>query len=325
MMNFESDPMRQAADGRSDPIHRLGSDGTELDAGDYGSIYGDLYARFPQEKQTVGLSALTMLKVDQASHQTKDPAIEDIVLRLVSDGALATSRVDCGDGCRTLSGRPGSFYLAPANAIADWHADGDHQLLLLALPRGRAVSLLAGGDPDGADPLDALYGRELFDASVAQLMERIWQESQRNGPGASLLVDGLFMTLLGTLARIGSDDWGRDGSHRESALGDRQLARVIEYIDAHLSEPTTVEDLAEVAGLSEYHFMRRFKLATNATPHAFVIGRRIEASRQMLSDRSLSIAHVAYECGFSSQSHFTNQFRNTVGVPPGAYRRALSA
>ena len=78
--------------------------------------------------------------------------------------------------------------------------------------------------------------------------------------------------------------------------------------------------LAEQAGLSPYHFLRLFKAATGMTPHRFVSARRVARCRDLLSDPSKSLAQIAYQCGYSSQSHMTTQFGRAMGMTPGAYR-----
>lgn len=291
---------------------------------DYRSVYGNLYAKFPQESRRVDRSRLSLVKVDQGSHETSDPAISDVVLRLVTGGALSHSSVDCGNGRTTLSGRKGSFYLAPADAVADWKGEGRHQLLLIAVPEARLKTLTGMDDGHGAtDLLAPLYGREVCDPALANFMERLWDESGSTAPGVPLMVEGLLMTLLASLVRAA-------GSTEELPVGgvapleaDR-LARVVEFIDAHLGDPILIDDLAKVACLSQYHFCRRFRASMNTSPHAFVTARRVVLGRQMLSDSERTLAEIAFACGFSSQAHFTTQFKAHMGQPPGAYRASVN-
>ncbi|MEM7670551.1 MAG: AraC family transcriptional regulator [Pseudomonadota bacterium] len=290
---------------------------------DYRSVYSSLYAKFPQESRRVDRSELSLVKVDQGSHETSDPAISDVVLRLVTAGALTHSSVDCGNGRTALSGRKGSFYLAPSDAVAEWKGEGRHQLLLIAVPEARLKTLTGMDDGDGSpDPLASLYGREVCNPALAAFMERLWDESGSTAPGVPLMIEGLLMTLLGSLVRAA-------GSTEDLAVGgvapleaDR-LARVVDFVDAHLKDPILIEDLARVACLSQYHFCRRFRASMNTSPHAFVTARRVVMGRQMLSDSDQTLAEIAFACGFSSQAHFTTQFKAHIGQPPGAYRASV--
>ncbi|MEO1315779.1 MAG: AraC family transcriptional regulator [Pseudomonadota bacterium] len=290
---------------------------------DYGSVYGSVYAKFPQESRRADKSELSLVRVDQGSHETSDPAISDVVLRLVTGGTLSHSSVDCGNGRTTLSGRKGSFYLAPSNAVAEWKGEGRHQLLLIAVPEMRLKTLTGMNEGDvAADPLASLYGREVCNPALASLMERLWNESGAAAPEAPLVIEGLLMMLLGSLIRTaGSADSPPAGG--VAPLEADRLSRVVDFIDAHLGDSLLIEDLARVACLSQYHFCRRFRASMNTSPHAFVTARRVVVSRQMLSDSDRTLTEIALACGFSNQAHFTTQFKAHIGQPPGAYRASI--
>ncbi|WP_152053225.1 helix-turn-helix transcriptional regulator [Tautonia marina] len=85
----------------------------------------------------------------------------------------------------------------------------------------------------------------------------------------------------------------------------------------------TIEDLADLVGLSPYHFLRQFKRVVGETPHQYLIHLRIERAKGMLETGCLSIADIALQSGFSSQSHLTTFFRRQVGLTPKAYRELL--
>ena len=292
-------------------------------ASDYGSVYSDLYSKFPLETKTAGSMPLSLIKVDQNSHETADPAVDEIVFRLVLESEMSHSSVDCGNGRVNLSGRKGSFYLAPADAASYWEGEGKHQLLMLALSKSHVSQLMASDKGEAStDNLRALYNTDIFNGLIPNLMNRIWTHSIVDGPGSSLLVDGLFMTLLGTLADLA--DTASDASQSSTLpLDSRRVLKVTDYVDANLDRTMSLTELANVAGLSMFHFSRCFKLATNTTPHMFVTSRRVEASRIMLANKEASLADIAYDCGFSSQAYFTTKFKEHTGLTPGAYRAEI--
>ena len=104
----------------------------------------------------------------------------------------------------------------------------------------------------------------------------------------------------------------------------RGVAHVIDYIEAGIDQDLDMASLAEVAGMSTYHFAHRFKETVGISPHAYVLSRRVGRGQQMLRDGRASLASVAAACGFSNQAHFTTAFRGRVGVTPGAYRRMFA-
>jgi AraC family transcriptional regulator len=99
------------------------------------------------------------------------------------------------------------------------------------------------------------------------------------------------------------------------------LARVIKLIESRLQEPLLVEDLAREACLSPFHFSRMFKQATGKSPHAYLIGRRLEVARELLATTELAIRDVGKRAGFSTHAHFCSVFRSHCGTTPAAYRR----
>jgi AraC family transcriptional regulator len=105
------------------------------------------------------------------------------------------------------------------------------------------------------------------------------------------------------------------------ALDERRVRRVLEFVEANLETDISVEDLASVACLSQFHFSRAFRRATGKTPHRFVSARRLEKAKELLVKGEASLAEVALICNFSSQASFTRAFSRAVGLPPGEYRR----
>ena len=108
--------------------------------------------------------------------------------------------------------------------------------------------------------------------------------------------------------------------------GERPLAvpivsRIKEFVLESLTQQLRVTDLAALAGLSVAHFSRSFRLATGETPHAFTLRLRVERAEQLLRRNGLGLAEIALATGFSSQSHFTTQYRRARGITPGEYRR----
>lgn len=96
--------------------------------------------------------------------------------------------------------------------------------------------------------------------------------------------------------------------------------RVREYVDAHLDEHIGLEVLAATAGLSVHHFAHAFRQSVGEPPHSYVLRRRIERAREMLTATDEPLSQIALAVGFSDHSHFARQFRRLVGVTPSAAR-----
>jgi AraC family transcriptional regulator len=100
----------------------------------------------------------------------------------------------------------------------------------------------------------------------------------------------------------------------------RNFTQVIEYINAYLDRSISLNDLAQIAGMSQFYFCRLFKQTTGITPHQYIIQQRIERAKQLLIHSSLEVAEIASACGFANQSHLTRYFKRITTVTPTVFR-----
>jgi AraC-like DNA-binding protein len=100
-----------------------------------------------------------------------------------------------------------------------------------------------------------------------------------------------------------------------------RLAR--NYMQEHLSEPISLDDVAHAVGVSSFHFCKVFKRATGMTFTDYLGRMRVERARKMLLKAANRITEVAYEAGFQSLSHFNRSFRRVVGESPTEFRARL--
>jgi AraC family transcriptional regulator len=100
------------------------------------------------------------------------------------------------------------------------------------------------------------------------------------------------------------------------------LKRVFQFIDANIDKPLSLADMAVASGLSIDRFRRDFKATTQMSPHQYVIRRRVERARTLLtSSRNPKLADIALACGFADQSHLSTTFRRVLGVSPARFAR----
>ncbi len=120
---------------------------------------------------------------------------------------------------------------------------------------------------------------------------------------------------------------GGDGAWlaRRHALSPSALRRAETHVEERLGEEITLGGMAAAARLSPFHFARAFRVETGLTPRGYVMRRRCERAKGLLSEGRLALAEIALACGFAHQSHFTNAFRRETGQSPGAWRRIARA
>ena len=99
------------------------------------------------------------------------------------------------------------------------------------------------------------------------------------------------------------------------------LRRVKNYMEEHLQNKLSLDELAHETDYSRAHFLRMFRAATGKTPHQYLTERRIEQAKRILQEEETSLIDTAARCGFSSQSHLTRVFRERVGVTPSEFKR----
>ena len=96
------------------------------------------------------------------------------------------------------------------------------------------------------------------------------------------------------------------------------------YIDVHIYEKITLDDIAEQVYMSKSHVSKIFNEEMGVSLTAFINGIRVEKAKILLSDASLSVADIAQLTGFEDQSYFTKQFKLLTGLSPKKYREKLS-
>lgn len=99
------------------------------------------------------------------------------------------------------------------------------------------------------------------------------------------------------------------------------VKKVRAFLDAHLAEAVSLDQLVALTGVSKEHLVRSFTADFGLPPHAYQINARVERAKQMLL-LGVTISDVAVSLGFHDQSHFTRHFRRIVGVPPGHFAGA---
>ena len=207
----------------------------------------------------------------------------------------------------------GMGWLVPADTRIVCGYESSVRGMTLQLPRHTLEEVL----PEGTRIPDLPFV-ELEDPIVAQMMFNIYQAARSDDAYSALYRDTMTLALAAHLFRA----YGRV----EDRLADRadpRIRRVLDYIEEHLAEPITLDELAAVATMSRYHFAKTFKDHTSLPPHRYVAERRIERAKRLLEGSNLPAAEIAYQVGYSSQSNFTATFRKLTGVTPARYRTAL--
>lgn len=159
----------------------------------------------------------------------------------------------------------------------------------------------------------------VFETSVAAFAAHLPQTTELDFAGQcrakALIYEGLarYLDNLPVALR-------QRAQERIVALEPVSLA--LERIDAALSEPLRLPELARLCCLSPDHFARVFKNCVGMTPGNYITERRAARAAQLLLFTDQSLETIAQTCGFGNRNYFTRRFTQTIGVPPAAYRRS---
>lgn len=111
----------------------------------------------------------------------------------------------------------------------------------------------------------------------------------------------------------------------ESAKGAKiapQIMAAVKFISKNYAKPLTLDEIANSASMSKYHFCRRFKDITGATALEYLNNVRLTKVHSLLLDTDRSLEDIAKATGFSSTSNLTRVFKGAYGAPPSAFRKS---
>ncbi len=146
---------------------------------------------------------------------------------------------------------------------------------------------------------------------IVNRMNAIYQIYQSGKKTSEAIQSAYIARILGELFQgPGIPDSGEDNV----------IETVVNRIEENYDKELSIRDLAEAAGLSEYYFSRKFKKQTGFTVHEYIIKTRVNSAKMLLKSTKLSLREIAYQCGFSNESRFSNTFKKIAGMTPGNFR-----
>lgn len=186
-----------------------------------------------------------------------------------------------------------------------------------------------------------LYGKKaqsFFPDGLARRYEALDRQLLANGRAITnkLELSGAGVESAWLLySRVPVKDWGGEivgvaGSSRRLGRPDgadptyRRLAKIAERLREQSDRTLRLDELADMAGISKSQLERDFLRLFALTPRAFLQHARLERALRLL-ETEMSIAAIAYECGYADHSAFTRRFRESIGTSPLQYRRRLGA
>jgi AraC family transcriptional regulator len=176
---------------------------------------------------------------------------------------------------------------------------------------------------------DGAYGevelcpsRKFADPRLSALVAAAHAEMAAGFPSGRLFLDSVEQAMAVALVKDHAVRHRPVEIYR-GGLGAARLRRIKELVHAKIEDDLSLDEMAESVGLSTAHFARMFRKSTGQTPHQFVLRQRLERAKAMLRAPDARVLDVAVACGFKTQQHFAQVFRDVWGVSPTDYRQDL--
>lgn len=192
---------------------------------------------------------------------------------------------------------PHSYYTSEGWE-AEWlHFDG-------VCARGYYEAVTAGGSP-----VITLKNNYRFE----KYLHMIYMQFKDSPPIKEALINNYIVNILTELL-IGKE------YRNANVLPASIIEDSIVYINDHLTDELSLNELAEQASLSPFYFSRLFKKETGFSPHNYIITTRINNAKFLLRTSDASIKNICFTTGFTSESSFCTTFKKETGITPSEYR-----
>jgi AraC-like DNA-binding protein len=233
-----------------------------------------------------------------------------------------------------LAARPGAACAPLRHLLETATRRGAERRLVLGAPAdGPAIAFFCGAylfEGDLFQPLlqalpDTVHLRPTAGSTLRATIDLLAREMGRDDPGQQTVLDRLLDVVLVQVLRehfrtheAAAPAWFR-------ALSDPAIGAALRALHADPSQPWTVQELADVAGLSRAAFARRFSAQLGVAPLSYLNDWRMALARERLRDTDDGLAAIAQSVGYASEFAFAAAFKRHHGTAPGRWRAAAHA
>ena len=255
--------------------------------------------------------------------RTFHPDSLEICLNLSGHG-----RVTWADQSALFGPMTAGFYAASAAGISAWRLPGErHQFLTVEYSRQFLERHLKSSPgllhPVGRWALDSRHAGPRFSTIfrlTAPLRANLdlLRRPPVSGPAQRLWYQGKALEFLAEFLFLQPNE-ARTTQARQKQVARERVEQVIRILSGNLAEPPTLEQLGRQVGCSPYHLSRSFSREMGMTIPQYLRQIRMERAAELLKSARFNVTEVALEVGYSSLSHFSHAFCETMGCCPGLY------
>jgi len=253
-----------------------------------------------------------------ALHDVVEPMTDHVIMTYPTGVQRLERR--SGKSVAIGTARSGVVTIIPAGSSSRWDIPGFVDVIQLYLPQAALARIAHEASMPAPGDLIERTGHP--DPVVSGLLMSAADVLEGNAP-----LDHLFrQQLTDVLAtRILAEHTGESSTFElvVGGLSPHALRRAIERLRSDCDTDVSLAVLASDAGLSRFHFCRAFKESTGLSPHAWLRQQRLDQAMNMLRDSDASIAAIAAQLGYASQTAFAAAFKKLTGETPSDWRRRM--
>ncbi|MFD0870245.1 MULTISPECIES: helix-turn-helix domain-containing protein [Paenibacillus] len=157
-------------------------------------------------------------------------------------------------------------------------------------------------------------------AGLQQHFRQLSDHRANGGPATTLKIYSALFAIIAYFI----DQAYEEKDDTPQMMSVRKLLDTIHYIDTHLTQELTIEELAQTAHFHPNYFIRFFKKHLGMPPKRYIYERRLEEAKHLLAFTDLAVNEVACRAGFNDGSYFSAAFKKSVGFSPSEYRNRVS-
>lgn len=218
----------------------------------------------------------------------------------------------------SLKTSPGNIWINPPKTPFTHEISEPCYFVILAIEEQEFLSHCPL-NVEGMD-LQFLNNYNVLDETIKGIMELFMLETKakgRNGPAYSKNLIALLSTHY---IQNYSNYFDLKHSQQASSKFDQsQVDKIDCYIEENIGTNISVDDLSDLLRCSKFYFLREFKKLVGVTPYQYLMSKRLEQAKVLLTADKVNIALTAHELGFNDQSHFTRAFKGHFGMTPGQF------
>lgn len=232
-------------------------------------------------------------------------------------GSLTMEKHTATGGWNRATSNVGNLCLTPAGqpVAAEWDNEFEFVAIDLKPEYVKRAAVENGFSPN----VELIETFKSEDPLIQHIGMALLAESKADEPGGRLYAESLSQSLVLHLLRRYSTS-SKQSDKFNGGLAGYKLRRVTEFLHENLEQDLTLTEIAEAAGLSQFHFARAFRRTVGLTPQQYLMQIRIDRAKKLLIESDLPLVEVSQSVGFKNQSHFTTLFRKYTALTPKAWR-----